>query len=230
MKMNKDEMIETLLDPLTSDEEKKEIVDKLRPEASERLVGYLDEMSAGLSYYNDGKLSFLVDMMGIILIAEVERKKGRIDEAVNAIFPIARDITEEVSPGEYTDGMAQKVEEFGITLPDESEEDEYADLGGKEITFISRSGRHTQGIVAFVDPDVGITIKSKDYPDEELACINGPSSPNKNDYLEGIYERFFPHLADAIKTGVVSVNKLEYRWEEAGGPLCGSGQACASGL
>lgn len=53
---------------------------------------------------------------------------------------------------------------------------DYSELEGKVIEWIGPTGIVYNGLVAYIEKDIGITIVNRDNKKQELTCYDGPSS------------------------------------------------------
>lgn len=112
------------------------------------------------------------------------------------------------------------------------EQKDFPELEGKEIKLIGSNREPLTGIVAGCNWDIGITIVDKDNPTEEIFCLNGPMSPNKQYYWEDVYNRdFYSNVRQINKgklNGVISFAIINnYTYPKAVSYGSGGNIACA---
>ena len=102
-----------------------------------------------------------------------------------------------------------------------------AGLMGAKITVTTRDGKVEQGVIAGVDPYIGISIVTEDNVERLLFCLHGPFDPNyremynNNDSdVRGQLNKRFPiclsYIRRAVETGNLNLNDMFNEWDEIG--------------
>ena len=88
-------------------------------------------------------------------------------------------------------------------------EDDYPELEGKIIDWVSSSGSVEKGVVVGCNLSVGITIVRVDDKDHYLCCLTGPVAPGECSYNEiNEPEEMLSVLIEMIQKGVVHVSRI----------------------
>ena len=90
----------------------------------------------------------------------------------------------------------------------------YIRLLGKKLSYTLLNGEEVVGIIAGIDPYIGISVVRDDNPKNLLFCLHGPFDPNyrgsylASDKLKNNYERkflgFLSYLKKCGRTGEIS--------------------------
>ena len=104
---------------------------------------------------------------------------------------------------------------------------DYSKLEGKEITYVTDNGKSISAIVIGFDPDVGITIMSKDKR-TYLVCLKLPINQNYHSTKKEHLYSIFNFIIERIEVGTLYYNPLVdymnrlgiYNVEEASAEHC----------
>ncbi len=92
-------------------------------------------------------------------------------------------------------------------------EKDYSELEKTTFTFSEYEEEGIViGLVAGCDIDIGITVVDKANPKREILCINGPLSPNKNEYKKNGYLVTFLAAVEMIKQDKFNTEELREIW------------------
>lgn len=91
-------------------------------------------------------------------------------------------------------------------------EKDYSHLEGKEISYQVNGKEEYKGIIALIDPDIGITIVDKDDHENYLSCLVLPSSPKWDASLdkEEVKKEFY-EIVEMLEKGFYNVEPTTYQ-------------------